>query len=274
MIIQSFDNNISFGKLSDRGVLDKSKIYQNYKDIKHFTNKNFQYIVDNIADMYGYKHGIITADVEEKDYVLAQNQKNDLLEFRFTMNAQINTYMRTSCYGKHFMHYAAQKYGYPAIFGIVAHEIGHLVTNNALNVMATKIINGQPALVVTKSVNCYWDELCSDYLAGITLSKASPKLSEEPLCEFLKNTEGGKEHPDGYWRVLAVKIGCQWGINNSQILTNMILSQTDKQQNLLINFQKSYYEKIFQKTSFFSKIGKTILPPNLMENDNIILGYI
>lgn len=278
MIIRHEDDytHITFGKLSDPGVIEKSPIYQDDKNIDYFTSQNFQYIVDNIVDMYGYKQGTVSASVNENDYEIVDAPKHfsNILAFRFTMNAEINTFLRTSYYGKHFMYAAAEKLGYPVVFGIVAHEIGHLVTHNTLNIMNVKIANGNPELFITQSVNAYWDELCADYLAGVTLSKAVPDMSEEPLCCLLEGSEGGAKHPDGYWRTIAIRMGYQWGRNNSPMLTDTILSKSETQKQLLVSFQKNYFKRVYLNAPLSKRVGKTALPADLYEDTNVFLGYL
>jgi len=80
MIIRSTDHTrISFGKLSDDGVLKQSPLASAKPDYNQFTSANFQYIVDHIGDMFGYAHVLIRVSVNAND-------------------------LRTSTYGKHFMY--------------------------------------------------------------------------------------------------------------------------------------------------------------------------
>ena len=269
--------HLSFGKLSDPGTVEKSPICTDDQNIRCFTSANFQYIVNHIADMYGYAHGVISAEVERRDIGLELHPGAalpDLITFRFTMNAQINTYLRTSVYGKHFMYDAARKFGYPAVFGIVAHEVGHLVTHHALNELSARIQLGRPALFVTRTVHPYWDELCADYLAGVTLAKAVPVLSAEPVQQMLRDTPKGESHPDGFWRVQAIELGYQWGKNNPAALTDAVLSTVERQKELLTSFQKVFYEKVYLATDFGTRFFHASLKPDMMEDSRMFVGYL
>ena len=282
MIIHSTDRtHIPFGKLSDSGVLDRSPLMQDAKDPELFTSANFQYIVDNIADMFGYAHGVIRVNVDANDLQPIwvdknnnQRQEEDEITFRFTMNANINTYLRTSTYGKHFMYLAAAQYGYPIIVGIAAHEIGHLITNNSLNVLTTQIVQGRPALVCTQTVHPYWGELCADYLAGVVLAKSVPALDREPLKQYLASTVAGPSHPSGLWRTYAVEMGYQWGRNNPAQVTSAVLCQIDQQRALLQSFFQSYYQGLYARTDFRVRSAQSPLPNYFMESCNLLLGYL
>ena len=93
--------NIFFGKLSDPGVLEKSPLAGSRPELQHFISRNFQYIVDNIVDMFGLLQGTVLAQVVEQDHVRGWMDRNgngrqeeDEIVLRFTMNAAINTYRR------------------------------------------------------------------------------------------------------------------------------------------------------------------------------------
>ena len=282
MIIRSTDHTrISFGKLSDDGVLKQSPLAAARPDYNHFTSANFQYIVDNIADMFGYAHGLIRVSVNANDLQPIWVDKNgndrpeeDEITFRFTMNANINTYLRTSTYGKHFMYQAAAQYGAPIVFGIAAHEIGHLITNNCLNIMTTQIVQGRPALVCTQTVHPYWGELCSDYLSGIVLAKCTPPLNHEPLKQYLSATEAGPNHPSGLWRTYAVEMGYQWGRNNPRQSTDAILCQIDSQRQLLLSFFQSYYQGLYARTNARVRAAHSPIPNQFTQPSNLLLGYL
>jgi len=254
MRISSRDRTkISFGKLSDPGVLGRSPLSTQELEAQYFTTQNFQYIVDHIADMFGLAHGSVQAGVIDQDYTLGWLDKNrdskvdaDEIRIQFTMNASINTYYRQSYYGKHFMYMAAAQYGYPIIFGIVAHEVGHLINRYTLQTLDTRIAGGRSMLVQTSEVQPKWDELCADYLAGIVLAKALPRLSQKPIKEFLRGTLPDADHPHGFWRVMAVEMGYQWGCNNSPALTSRILTDTAQLRALLRSFFEVYYGRIYQ----------------------------
>ena len=88
---------ISFGKLSDSGVLQKTPLANDQLKLQHFTSRNFQYIVDNITDMFGLDQGSIRASVIEQDHRLGwlDRNNNGIMEeeellLQFTMNAAIN----------------------------------------------------------------------------------------------------------------------------------------------------------------------------------------
>lgn len=282
MIIRTEDRNaFSFGKLSDPTVLVRSPLYQKNPSIEHFTDANFQYIVNNIGDMFGYAHHTIRAQVREDDmspYWHDRNANNTIdegeLTFVFTMNASMHIYERKSTYGMHFMYQAAKEYGMPVIFGIAAHEIGHLVSAQALHVLETRLVNGRPALCITQMLHPYWSELCADYLSGIALGKAKPTLDAAPQKEFLGQTAQSSTHPDGYLRSMAVEIGYQWGRNNPAYQTDPILSQTVTQKQLLLSFHKGFYNQVYMRIGNLLR-GKTItLPQQMMQPTNLILGYL
>ena len=280
MRISSRDRTkISFGKLSDPGVLQRSPLSDKEVKEQYFTTQNFQYIVDHITDMFGLAHGTVQAGVIEQDYSLGWLDKNrdsrvddDEIQVQFTMNAAINTYHRRSYYGKHFMYAAAAQYGYPIIFGIVAHEIGHLVNRYTLQTLDTRIVNGASVLVQTSQVQPKWDELCADYLAGIVLAKASPRLSQKPIKDCLLGTVPDEEHPDGFWRVMAVEMGYQWGCNNSPALTSRVLEDTAQLRALLRSFFEVYYRQVYQGVKPAVRARYTALPDVFSEPCAIALG--
>lgn len=253
MRIHSNDRTrVAFTRLSDPGVLGKSPLANDDVRYKHFTSSNFQYIVNHIAEMFGLKHNSVEATVVNKpvDMEWVDQNRNETMEpdeivIHFAMNAAINTYTRTSYYEKHFMYYTADRYGYPAIFGIAAHEVGHLICRYAMSALETKFIGGDAVLVQTSALDPRWDELCSDYLSGIVLAKAVPRLSQNPLIECLRNSRADDDHPDGFWRVYAIEMGYQWGCNNSPALTSRILSDALQIRQLLQSFCQLYYRQVY-----------------------------
>lgn len=268
--------SISFGKLSDPGVLKKTPLASDHPALRHFTTKNFQYIVDNIVDMFGLAQGTVRTEVIKKDHVLGWLDSNengrmekDELVLQFTMNAAINTYQRESYYGKYFMYTTAVEYGYPVIFGIAAHEVGHLMNRYAMAQTETRIIRGAPFLVETQKLDDRWDELCADYLSGIVLAKAVPRLDQEPLKRFLAGTQADAMHPDGFWRVFAVEMGYQWGCANSPMLTSRILSDRNSLRQLLISFFQNYYKKIYRGVDFGTRSRYSALSSNMLEECSI-----
>lgn len=271
-------NSFSFGRLSDPDVLRRSPLYGGNIALEHFSDRNLQHIVNNIADMFGYTHNAIHVQVDGNDAVPVwsdsnQNQQIDdgELSLHFTMNASMNSYQRVSVYGKNFMYYNACKYGYPLIFGIAAHEVGHLVGHRAMDVLETKIVNGLPALVITQRMHPYWDELCADYLSGIVLAKANPPLDGTPQKEYLSTAKAGPMHPDGYLRSLAFQVGYQWGRNNPPMKTDQILTQTETQKKLLISFYQGYYSQVYMRIGNLMRRHLT-LPAELMQQTNYFLG--
>ena len=263
---------ISFGKLSTPGVVKNSPLSDENINIEHFNDQNFQYIVDNIADMFGLAHGSINASVVEKDYEagwydLNNNDKVDdgEISFNFTMNAGINTYDRESYYGKHFMYLYAAQYGYPITYGIVAHEVGHLVNRYTMNVVENQIVDGIPCLVEVQSLKDYWDELCADYLAGVVLAQASPRLSHEPMKNFLIGTQADSAHPDGFWRVYAVEMGYRWGSNNSPMLVSRIFNNRANLNQLLVSFFKNYYQQVYGGVDAVTRSRYSPIPQYMAE---------
>ena len=280
MRISSRDRTrISFGKLSDPGVLERSPLSTQELETEYFTTQNFQYIVDHIADMFGLAHGSVQAGVIEQDYTLGWLDKNrdskvddDEIQIQFTMNAAINTYYRQSYYGKHFMYMAAAQYGYPIIFGIVAHEVGHLINRYTLQTLDTRVAGGSSMLVQTSEAHPKWDELCADYLSGIVLAKALPRLSQKPIIEFLRGTQPDADHPHGFWRVMAVEMGYQWGCNNSPILTSGLLTDTAQLRTLLHSFFDVYYRQIYREVNPLVRMQYGDLPDTFIQPCAIGLG--
>ena len=273
-------NSFSFGRLSDPDVLRRSPLYSDKLALEHFNNLNFQDIVNNIADMFGYAHNAIRVQVDGNDVASVWNDSNQNqqiddgeLSLHFTMNASMNSYQRVSVYGKNFMYYNACKYGYPLIFGVAAHEVGHLVGHHAMDVLETKIMNGLPALVITQRMHPYWDELCADYLSGIVLAKAIPPLDGTPQKEYLATAKAGPMHPDGYLRCLAFQIGYQWGRNNPPMKTDQILTQTGTQKQLLTSFYQGYYSQVYMRIGNLMR-SRLTLPAEMMQPTNYFLGYL
>ena len=281
VIRKSNSSPVSFGKLSDSDVLQKSPLNQQQLKEEYFSSENFQYIVDNVADMFGYAHGTVIASVEINDTQATWNDKNrndipepDELAMQFTMNASMQAYQRVSKYGKNFMFYVALKYGYPIIFGIVAHEIGHLITSNALDTLETHIVNGRPALVRTRSVYSYWDELCADYLAGIVLAQANPPLDHTPYKTFLHSTKASSTHPDGLWRVNAVEKGYLFGKKHPHHVTTETMSQTESQKQLLRSFGFSFYQNEYLQTAAEVRHRHCYIPNEMTCPRNDFLAYV
>ena len=265
--------NVSFGRLSDPGVLQHSPLASARPELQYFNSQNFQYIVDNIADMFGLAKGTIQVGVIEKDYMrswLDFNQNDEVEEdeilFRFVMNAAINTYNRRSFYGKHYMYNAAMQHGYPVIFGIAAHEVGHLINRYVMYKLDTKFIGTSQYLVETEKLNDRWDELCADYLAGVVLAKAMPRLNHEPLKDFLSGTKGDEAHSDGFWRVFAVEMGYQWGCYNDPVMTSQILSNKESLRQLLVSFYQAYYQQVFCGVDLHTRSKYSGLSPYMLES--------
>ena len=270
---------ISFGKLSNPGVLQRTPLSQAAPGLQHFKTENFQYIVDHIVDIFGLDHGCVHVDVESQDYQAGwvdYNHNNRVddgeLVMQFTMNACIYPYTRESVYGKNFMYQAAREYGSPVIFGIAAHEIGHLINLYTLCPMESRILRGQAVLVQTARLTPQWDELCADYLAGIVLAKSMPRLSQEPLKAFLRYTEADSDHPDGFWRTFAVEMGYQWGCNNSPMLTDRILTDTTALRQLLESFFKAYWNNIYSAVPAYSRNQYSSIPQSFLESTALVLG--
>lgn len=274
---------ISFGRLSQQGVLNKSPLANPYKlNYDAFSTRNFQYIVDNVVDMFGYEQGTIKVFVEANDFQkywidYNNNGKIDSAEgeivIAFTLNAQIEPYERISTYGKNFMFSTAMQYGYPIIFGIVAHEVGHLINNHALTTREIRTISGKTALFETATTEDYWDELCADYLAGITLALSNPPLEHSGFKAFLVNTLPDESHPSGFYRQLAIEMGYQWGSNNPSLISSVIIGHTEYQRQLLESFFISFYKDIYCNldSSIISQYG--YLPTTLRKPINNMLRY-
>lgn len=263
---------ISFGKLSDPGVLQQTPLASDQAELQHFSTRNFQYIVDNIVDMFGLAQGTVRASVIEQDHRLGWLDRNengviedDELLLQFTMNAAINTYRRDSYYGKHFMYHEALLYGYPVVFGIVAHEIGHLMNRYVMHKLDTKFIGKTQFLVETQKLNDHWDELCADYLAGIVLAKCVPRLSHEPMKRSLSGTQADAAHPDGFWRVFAVEMGYQWGCANAPGITSQIITNKDSLRQLLISFFQTFYQQVYNAIDPRTRRKYSELSPYMME---------
>jgi len=264
---------ISFGKLSDPGVMQKTPLANNAPALEYFTSEHFQYIVDNIVDMFGLAQGTVLAEVEENDHILGwmdfngdKTMSDDEMVLQFTMNAAISVYRRKSYYGKYYMHAKAQEFGYPVVFGIIAHEVGHLVNRYALTSYETRIMNGVPYLTEVQKVNDRWDELCADYLAGIVLAKAYPRLPHEPMKNFLAGTMADEMHPDGFWRTFAVEMGYQWGCANHPSVTSQILMDKNSLRQLLISFFQVYYQQVYMGVDPFTRGKYSNLCEYMLEN--------
>ncbi|WP_298035537.1 hypothetical protein [uncultured Dysosmobacter sp.] len=280
LIRQSDKTNISFGNFSDPGTLSKSDIYSKELKKKYFNTASFQYIVDNIAEMFGYASGTVTASVVENDIQAVWSDMNSNgkvdegeISLRFTMNAAMCMYARSSVYGRNFMYLSALKYGRDVVFGIAAHEIGHLIVSNSLDALSYQPVNGKPALVITARANCFWDELCADYLAGAVMAKTVPPLNRECLKRALVGTAGGSSHPDGFWRTYAIEMGYLWGANNPQNVTSSVLLDANGKRQLLQSFFTAYYNGVYARLSAAERAGKTALPNYLTESCNYLIGY-
>lgn len=164
------------------------------------------------------------------------------------------------------MYYQALQYGYPVVFGIVAHEVGHLLNRYVTVQLDTKFIGQTQFLVETQKLNDRWDELCADYLAGVIMAKAVPRLSHEPMKNFLSGTQADEAHPDGFWRVFAVEMGYQWGCANPQETTSRILSDKNSLRQLLISFFQTYYQQVYGGVAPHIRSKYSNLSPYMMEH--------
>ena len=271
MVIKTKDDiRFSFGKITDNGVMSRSPFNNKEQLPWYYNDKNFQYLVDNIADIFGYSHGTITAYVETNDRAKVWVDRNkdgnideDEIHTVFKVNGAIAVYERVTIYGKNFMYYTAQQYGNDVIAGIVAHEIGHLVAQYTLNQLETRTYNGSPRLCIARGIQPYWEELIADYIAGIVLAVANPSLSKTPLVECMRYTLRDESHPEGYWRVFAIEMGYQWGKNNDRRNINMILTNKDYLEKLLCSFFENYYKNVYTKKSVFDHFGKSDLPASM-----------
>ena len=136
MYVRKESSAVSFGKLSDPYTVENSPLSASKSRISVFNTANFQAIVDETAQMYGYGKGQIRACVEKKDrrvFLSRDTSGSYSLQLQFTMNANIAPYRRITQYGQHFMYEVAKDYGKEITFGIVGHEIGHLVENKILD---------------------------------------------------------------------------------------------------------------------------------------------
>ena len=274
MIIPTKDvTRISFGKLSNPLVMASTPLARDNPNLQYFTDDHFQFLVDNIADMFGMPHGTVHTAVEEQDYELGwidqnQNQirEKDEILFRFTMNASMSPYSRESLYGKHFMYTHAQEYGTPFIFGVIAHEVGHLVNHYAMNALENRLVNGISCLVEVQRLAARWDELCADYLSGVVLAQAQPRLSHEPIKNFFRGTTADEAHPDGIWRMYAVEMGYQWGASKSPMLASRILCDRDQTRQLLTSFVQGYYQQVYCAVDESVRQRYSDLPQYMLEN--------
>lgn len=275
MYVKMESSAISFGKLSDPHVADTSPLSSDDIRLRDFTTTNIQNIVDQIAQMFGYKRGQIQAKVERKDRILVW-QKNGSgigsLQFTFIIEANIAPYQRITQYGKHFLYEVAQKHGKEIIFGIIGHEIGHVMAEFALNEIVTAPYRGKPAIIFKNSLHPYWDELMADFLAGVVMAKAIPPLDPAPLKNFLFDTVEGESHPAGFWRVKAIEMGTQWVKGKSPMLSDKILLDQSALGYELKRTAEQYYKDIYLRLDIRNRYR--LLPEELLISDGSILKYL
>ena len=275
MYVRKESSAVSFGKLSDPYTVENSPLSASKSRINVFNTANFQAIVDETAQMYGYGKGQIRACVEKKDrrvFLSRDTSGSYSLQLQFTMNANIAPYRRITQYGQHFMYEAAKDYGKEIIFGIVGHEIGHLVAEYSVNEIETSAANGRPAIMFKKTLHPYWDELMADFLAGVTMAKAIPKISSEPMKNFLRNTIEGPSHPAGIWRVKAIEMGERWVRSKSPMLSDCILMNQDALKNELIKYAENFFETVYRISEFRYKYH--VLPREIYVADRSVLKYL
>lgn len=282
MVIKTTDETtFSFGKLSDEGVFSKSPFSREKQQPWYYNSKNFQHLIDNIADIFGYSHGTITASVVKNDVEsiwsdINKNGKVEKEEIRtvFRVNGEICVYNRISRYGKNFMYDLATRFGNDAVVGVIAHEVGHLVAQHALNRLETTIFNGTPTLKISVGIHPHWEELCADYLAGVVLAISNPPLRKTPYAESMRHTIGGTTHPDGFWRVYAIEMGYQWAQNNNRQDVVRILTNIDYQRKLLLSFFENFYQNVYSKKTVLERFGKSELPNYFFVKDDSPVKYL
>ncbi len=85
-----------------------------------------------------------------------------------------------------FLRGILHEFGYPAVAGVLAHELGHAVCITQLSTSS---------------------EVCADVAAGCILNDMHLPLA--PLQEWLRTTEGGDDYPPGEMRAHLVEMGAQ-----------------------------------------------------------------
>lgn len=241
---------ISFGQLSQEGVVAASPLANPYRlGLDAFTSENFQYIADHILDMFGYAHGTVQITVGPNDWVQFAQQggynTNTQEVFQMQVQASILPAARLSLYGRHFMFQQAMRYGYPILFGIIAHEMGHMLVMHSLHKYEIMQHQGRPWLFETTCTEPYWNELCSDYFAGIVLAMANPPLEAGGLVSFLAGTLPDEAHPHGFYREYAVKMGVQWAQAHTNLIDRYALKVTGGQSKLLISFFQEFSTQFY-----------------------------
>ncbi len=269
MVIKTTDETkFNFGRLSDNGVFSKSPFSKENQMPWYYNSKNFQYLIDNIADMFGYSHGTIKASIDRasiwNDINGDGKVDRDEIQIVFAENGMICVYERVSVYSKNFMYEIASKFGNECVVGVVAHEVGHLVAQYSLNQLETTIVNGKPALAISVGIHPLWEELCADYLAGIVMAISNPPLRKSSFVDCMRHTRGGTTHPDGFWRVYAIEMGYQWGKNNNPAEVRRILTNTAYVKKLLISFFESFYKHVYSAKTVLERFGKTELPDTFL----------
>ncbi|MDL2318717.1 hypothetical protein LJC74_06545 [Eubacteriales bacterium OttesenSCG-928-A19] len=263
---------ISFGRLSDPGVVSRSPLANPYKLRKDaFSSENFQYIADHILEMYGYSHGTVRALVEPNDWVPEvvtwkdNNKTRKEIRMQFTMNARIYPLLRTSEYGQNFLFQHAMHYGFPIVFGIIAHEMGHLMVSHSLHAYQIQQKDRVAWLVQTQGTEDYWNELCADFLAGITLARAKPALDPTGLISFIARTEPDESHPHGFHRARAIQLGYKWGQtthNTTSLLDEyMYYRSSESHAKLFEAFFDLYNAQYYSKLSKTDIMKYGALPP-------------
>ena len=272
---------ISFGKLSDPGAVQASGLTERGVQLSDFTQESLSYVVKNIVEMYGLNSNTIGVTVVEDDVASVWADANgdgtmdpgEIL-LTFTMNAAINPYSRQSIYGKHFMYAMTKAYGYPIVFGVAAHEIGHFINHYTLCSFERRPTNQGEAIIQTTKVNDRWDELCADYQAGIIMAMASPRLDHTTLMNMMVGTHADSAHPDGFWRVMAIDMGYQWACAHSEMLNSRVITDDKSRCDLLSSFMKSFYEKVYKRVDPLTRASHSVLTNAFMEEVSYLIQYI
>lgn len=100
-------------------------------------------------------------------------------------------------YNQNFIWHIGQEYGNETIFGVVAHEIGHEITN-------------QLSYTNDWVLSDHQKELCSDFISGAFMKMSN--LNPQGMEDFFSKEawQESESHPGGLNRIGAFEAGYQW----------------------------------------------------------------
>jgi hypothetical protein len=215
---------MSFEGLSHGGFVN-SEAYQTLQDgltFNEITPDLLQDISKNIMDTFGY----VCPDIYQTNILEGQFFNNAAMETIFSEGQVIDENL---LYDQNFIWHIGQQYGVDAVSGVIAHEMGHQITNVVYTGAEVELSN-------------WHNELCADYISGIVTRLAD--LSPDAMHGFYAGEAWmpSESHPAGGLRTEAFDKGYEWASHSmNNTFAEFILDSPSTIQNLLEENVVNYF---------------------------------